>query len=227
MRTVIFSFFVYYKYLTIYRKENKMKRKLTRVIQIGLLALTLAVIGTGCASSTSTRATALKPKVGAGVDLSKYQTATVLPFQAAAGKNINDFIGVDFSNNVAHRLQSDFGPLFTQVRKAPALGREDELIITGTIREYNPGDRFARSMLIGLGAASFKGDLIMKDGADNRVLFSAPFDKLWAWGGALGASKGIEEMVAESEAAVAATIAHAKGWKPPPKASKTKVSKDK
>jgi hypothetical protein len=63
-------------------------------------------------------------------------------------------------------------------------------------------------------AASFKGDLILKDAADNRVLFSAPFDKLWAWGGYLGASRGIEDMVTESAASVAATVARAKGWQP-------------
>jgi hypothetical protein len=38
----------------------------------------------------------------------------------------------------------------------------------------------------------------------------------------LGASKGIEEMISESEAAVAATVAQAKGWKPSAAASKPK-----
>jgi hypothetical protein len=117
--------------------------------------------------------------------------------------------------DVAIRLQSHFGPIFQEVRsQARPLGTNDELIVTGTIRDYRPGDRFARAMLIGMGAAKFKGDLILKDGADNRVLLSAPFDKLWAWGGWLGASKGIEDMVSESEASAAATVAQAKGWRP-------------
>ncbi len=197
-----------------------MKRMLIRGIQFGLLASILAVMGTGCASSTSTKATALKPEVGASVDLSKYQTATVLPFTSDA--NIDPNIGEKFADEVARRLQYDFGPIFKEVRKGPQLGKEDELIVTGVIREYKPGDPFARAMMAGVGAAHFKGDLILKDGADNRVLLSAPISKLWAWGGIMGASKGIKEMVTESEAAVASTIAQAKGWKPPSKESKTK-----
>jgi len=194
-----------------------MKQKLIKVIQIELLAFMLAIMGTGCSSSVSTKAHTLKPELAGSVDLSKYQTATVLPFQVAEGKNINNSIGIDFSDDIVYRLQNDFGPLFKEVRKAPALGREDELVVTGTIREYKPGSQLGRAMMAGVGAAHFKGDLILKDGSDNRVLFSAPFDKLWAWGGILGMSKEIEDMVTESEATVAKTIAQAKGWKPPPK----------
>jgi hypothetical protein len=199
-----------------------MTRNIIKGIQAGLLAAALAVIGTGCATSSSTQANTLKPTMGAGVDLSKYQIATVLPFQPAADKKIDASIGVKFSDGVATRLQGDFGPLFKEVRKAPALGKEGELIVSGTIRTYRPGSRFGRAILIGVGSASFKGDLILKDGANDRVLFCAPFDKLWAWGGIMGMSKGIEEMVAESEAAVAATVAQAKGWKPASDPARTK-----
>ena len=204
------------------RKKNKMKRTLTKGMQAGLLACALAVIGTGCSTTSSTRSNVLKPTTGAGVDLSKYQTATVLPFEPVTGKKIDASIGAKFSDGVVTRLQSDFGPIFKEVRKAPSLGKADELIVTGTIRAYRPGSRFGRAMLIGVGSASFEGDLVLKDGADNRVLYSAPFDKLWAWGGILGMSKSIEDMVSESEAAVAGTVAQAKGWKPSSDASKTK-----
>ena len=90
------------------------------------------------------------------------------------------------------------------------------IIVTGTIRSYRPGSRFWRFMLIGLGSASFKGDLTLKRAQDKSVLYEAPFDKLWAWGGILGMSKGIDDMVSESEAAVANTVAQAKGWKASP-----------
>lgn len=207
---------------SINRKESKMKLTFTEWIHVGLFVCALAVLGTGCATASSTQATALKPAIGAGVDLSKYEIATVLPFETAADKEINPVIGADFSEGVGARLYEDFGQLFKEVRKGPPLGKENELIVTGIIRSYRPGDRSARFMLIGLGAATFKGDLILKDGADGHVLFSAPFDKLWAWGGTLGASKGIEEMVSESEASVATTIAQARGWKPASTQSKLK-----
>jgi hypothetical protein len=107
-------------------------------------------------------------------------------------------------------------------KEGPPLGATNELIVTGTIRDYRPGDRALRGLLIGLGAASFKGDLILKDAADNRVLFTAPFDKLWAWGGYMGMSRGIEDMTTESAASVANTVARAKGWQPAKAAAKAK-----
>jgi hypothetical protein len=199
-----------------------MNRMIIRGIQATMIAGALMVLGTGCSTTSSTNAHALKPKIGAGIDLSKYQSATVMPFEPAAGKKIDASVGAKFADGVATRLQSDFGPLFREIRKGQALTNSDEVIVTGTIKAYQPGSRFGRAMLIGVGAASFKGDLILKDGTDNHVIYSAPFDKLWAWGGMLGMSKGIEDMVAESEAAVAATIAQAKGWRPSPEATKSK-----
>ena len=97
------------------------------------------------------------------------------------------------------------------MREAPAARRADELIVTGTIKTYREGNRFLRGMLIGLGSAAFEGEVILKSGQAERVLFVAPFDKLWAWGGFLGMSKGIEEMWAEAAASVANTIARGQG----------------
>ena len=75
-------------------------------------------------------------------------------------------------------------------------------------------------MLIGLGAASFEAELVLKDAATQRNLLTAPLDKLWAWGGMMGAAKDIDRMMAESAAAVANTIARAKGWIPSAQNSK-------
>jgi hypothetical protein len=195
--------------------EESMNREFPKLTRTLLLTIGIALLA-GCATSnpdtSSTHAKALKTAPGS-LDLSRYRIATVLPFQTS--NNIDSSVGVKFALDVAIRLQSDFGPIFQEVRsQSRPLGTNDELIVTGTIRDYRPGDRFARAMLIGMGAAKFKGDLMLKDGADNRVLLSAPFDKLWAWGGFLGASKGIEDMVSESEASAAATVARAKGWQP-------------
>ena len=57
--------------------------------------------------------------------------------------------------------------------------------------------------------------MTVRDASSGNVLLTAPFDKLWAWGGILGASKGMDDMVAETSASVASTVAHAKGWNPP------------
>jgi Domain of unknown function (DUF4410) len=200
-----------------FKEFHSMKPKLLKAIQVTSLAVTLALLAPGCQTASptsSTHAAMLKPSTAANVDLSKYQIATVLPFQTQSP--VDPSIGAKFANEVALRLKSDFGPIFQDVRKElPPLGTNNELIVTGTITEYKPGDKFYRAMLIGMGAASFKGNLVLKDGADGRILMDAPMSKLWAWGGALGASKGIDDMVTESQASVAATVAHAKGWQPP------------
>jgi hypothetical protein len=99
------------------------------------------------------------------------------------------------------------------------LGQSDEVIITGLVKEYKPGSRIGRAFGPGITPAKFKGELHLKEAASGRTLLVAPIDKLWAWGHSIGAAKGIEDMMEESAAAAAATIAKAKGWVPPPAAS--------
>lgn len=203
-----------------------MKYQFVRATQLSCIAVALTLLATGCSTSspatTSTKAAVLKNAAIGNVDLSKYQIATVLPFETT--DSADPSVGIKFANDVAIRLKSDFGPLFQDVRKeVPALGTNNELIVTGTITEYKPGSKAARMALIGMGAASLKGTLVLKDAADGRVLMDAPISKLWAWGGSLGGSKGIEDMVQESQASVAATVARAKGWEPPAKSAKAKT----
>ncbi len=189
--------------------------KMQPAVRIGLLFGLIACTGSGCSTTSATRAEPLKATTGAAVDLSMYQVVTVVPFDATAAAVKDDTIGARFAHDVTRRLQHSFGQLFTEVREGPPTGKQDELIVTGTFTEYDPGDELARLMLIGMGAASFHGEVVLKDGADNHVLFRAPFDKLWAWGGLLGASKNAGRMQIEAAAAVANTVARAKGWIPP------------
>jgi hypothetical protein len=184
--------------------------------RFALLATMLlgSILSVGCTSTSSTQASALKT-TGAKVDLSSYQTATVIPFTQASTRPADQNAGSRFAMDIAARLKSDFGPLFTEVQmKDQPTGAPNELIVAGNIRSYKPGSRFGRAMLIGVTPAVFKADLILKDGASGKELLTAPIDKLWAWGGLMGAGKGIEEMLAESAAAAARTVAEGKGWNP-------------
>ncbi len=191
-----------------------MKTRLRNHLQtLALLLLTL-IVAAGCASTQSTGAKPLKPTLGANVDLRKYAVATVTPFAPSPGRSVDAAVGLQFAGDIAARLQRDFGTLFRDVRTEAPLGKEDELIVTGTIKTYRPGSRFGRFMLIGVGSAGFEADLVLQDAGTKQQLLSAPINKLWAWGGMLGASKGIEDMVQESAAAAANTIARAKGWTP-------------
>lgn len=181
--------------------------------KLALACLTLAAVAatSGCASKSSVKAKSLKSGAAATA-LSDCANITVLAFTVPARK-VDASVGVDFSRSIQTRLSSDFGPLFTSVEMAPAArGLDHECVISGAITKYKPGSRVARFILIGLGAASLEGNVTVTDAAGGTTLLSAPFDKLWAWGGIAGASKGMDDMVKEASASVAATVAHAKGW---------------
>jgi hypothetical protein len=184
----------------------------------GCLAVLVAALLTGCASTptgptnSSTRATPLTPQSGTLPDLTKFEVITVEPFDVTKAGQAGEYVGESFATGIADRLKTDFGPLFSQVNCGKPTGTNNEVIVTGEITSYTPGSRFLRGMLIGLGAASFKGNVCLKEG--NTELTRISFSKLWAWGGAVGQSRGIEEMEAEVSASIANTVARQKGWKP-------------
>lgn len=192
----------------------------SKLVRSGLVAVVLLGV-VGCSTTdpakTSTKAAPLRPKSGQQLDLGKYRTVSVAPFSTTSAKDTDASVGVRFSDNIALRLRSDFGGIFDDVRTGKPKGEAGELVVAGTIKKYNPGSKFGRAMLAGVGAAKFEGELVLTDATDNRILLTMPFDKLWAWGGFLGMSKDIDDMVTEAEASIANTIARAKGWSPPAK----------
>lgn len=182
---------------------------------VALLVLGAAASLTGCATTSSTAA---KPLLAAGTTqntLADCRHITVAPFGVPAKSKADPSIGNRFAIDVQVRLRSDYGKLFESVESAAAArGLEGECLVSGRITKYKPGSRVARAILIGLGAASLEGDVKVTDAAGSRTLLTVPFDKIWAWGGVVGASKGIEEMSDEAAASVANTLARAKGWAP-------------
>jgi hypothetical protein len=82
--------------------------------------------------------------------------------------------------------------VFQEVRFGTPTGASGEMIITGTIKSYNRGNRTTRYLLPGADAASFDANVIFQDGLSQKILLSASIDKFWAWG-LVGASKGVED----------------------------------
>jgi hypothetical protein len=199
--------------------ELKMKPfKLRQAPLILLLLLScILLFESGCATSSTTQTKPLPASIAEGVDLRQYRIATIMPFAMAAGDRVDPLIGADFADEIYERLQNSYSGMFDEVRKGSVLASNGELVITGTVTTYDPGNVSERAFLIGLGAASFNAELTLKDAKSGQVLLRSPINKLWAWGGAMGASKRIENMMFEASAAIAGTIAHARGWQAPPR----------
>jgi hypothetical protein len=187
-----------------------------------LLAATTALVAvaglSACTTTQSTRAKALKPGVvGTAQTVRDCRALTVLPFTVPTGQRVDASAGQVLAKDVERRLSNDFGSLFESVEYADAArGLAGECVLSGEISKYKKGSKVARFILIGLGPASLEGKIKVVDAA-NATLLDAPFDKLWAWGGIAGASKGIEDMQVEVGASIANTVAQAKGWTPPAK----------
>ena len=180
-----------------------------------VLAACVALVAGGCTTTHSTRAKSLKTGDAPATAMADCQHLTIASFEMPARAK-DPLVGEQFAQGIQARLAGDFGPLFESVEvAAQARGLPHECLVRGAITKYKPGSRVARAILIGLGSASLEGSVTVTDAASGSVLLTAPFDKLWAWGGIIGASKGMKDMVAETSASVAATLAHAKGWNAP------------
>jgi hypothetical protein len=190
-------------------KEEEMKALfILAAVSMGL------VFVSGCSTTKSVAAKPLEPVYGDNVNLANYQVATVVPFQVTSSKAANAHAGAGLAEDIAHRLEYDFGPLFQTVRIGQPMGATNEVIITGRISDYQPGSRAARLLGPGIGKADLKGELTVKDGASGQPLIIAPIHKLWAWGHSIGAAKGMNDMMDETAASAANMIARAKGWEP-------------
>jgi len=81
------------------------------------------------------------------------------------------------------------------------------------IVKYKKGSRFARAMLIGLGASSISTNVNFLDSPTKKLLTSGKLELTWALGGIAGASRGIEDLVNDSGAKVATAIVEQKQGK--------------
>ena len=82
--------------------------KIKNLILPSLLALSVAFLGTGCTTTKSHEASALKINATERVDLSRYTVATVVTFdQSEKARQKNAQFGETFAANVAGRLKSD------------------------------------------------------------------------------------------------------------------------
>lgn len=133
-------------------------------------------------------------------------------YDTVAIKVIND-VGENCPPDVSENLQAaainqmklEYSEAFKDVRPSPT-GEENELLVEVHITKYKKGSRFARAMLIGLGASKVSTTVNMIDSSSERVVGSGKLDLTWAIGGAMGASKGVEDLVNDAGRKIADAI---------------------
>jgi hypothetical protein len=94
----------------------------------------------------------------------------------------------DFIDNTIDRES------FPEIRRGSADGEEGAVILRGRILRYKRGSAAARAMMAGAGKAKLKLEVSVVDAGSGEELVTFPVNRMWAWGGILGASKGIEDI---------------------------------
>ncbi len=149
-------------------------------------------------------------KAEAGVNFQRYTTLVVKDFQNGVGDALPPRILQDLPEAVMAHLNECYPKAFGKIERS-ASGSAEELVVGGTITEYREGSRFARAMLIGLGSAKIASDVSFIDGQTGRELTKAKVDLLWAMGGLIGASQGIEDLIEKAGRQIADAIAERRG----------------
>lgn len=179
----------------------------------GCLLFLVVFTVTGCGTTDSTKASYFTTEDGGAPDFRKYEHLTIVPLRHEGDKITDAKAGRRIAAGIAIRVKEDFPLLFKSVSvKSTSQNLERELIVTGAVTEYDPGSRNARAFLALVAPASYKASIEFKDAGNNRNIFAQDLDKWWGWGGLMGASLGIEDMVAETNSIIARTIAEGKGW---------------
>jgi hypothetical protein len=106
--------------------------------------------------------------------------------------------------------------VFGAVTRGPApAGQEGAVVLRARITQYKPGSETARFMLAGAGSAQLEMSAELVDAASGKTLVTLPVDRTWAWGGVLGASRGIEEMERNVAYELALYLQRSRGAAPP------------
>jgi hypothetical protein len=122
------------------------------------------------------------------VDLSNYNRLVIKSFDAgekAPGYTAekNKVLCANIQKHVMENKSQPFNEIDTDCKNC-----QKELVLTGTVLDYEPGNPGLRMMLIGLGPAHFKIEVCLKDGATGEILDKSIVSSLFVVGGMIGGS---------------------------------------
>jgi hypothetical protein len=132
------------------------------------------------------------------VDLARFTALVIEDFAMAdpkAAQRKKDYLVQSAPARLADQVAQGLpAGLFGEVLRNPAAPPPGALVLRGRITQYKPGSETARLLVAGAGSSHLEMELELASADTGDTLVSLPVDRTWAFGGVLGASRGIEEM---------------------------------
>ena len=165
----------------------------------------MAVAMVGCASVAVVKEDPL-------IKAQQYRTLVVADFENAIGNALPPRVQQELPGAVIAHLTQCYPGAFDGVART-GHGSAGELLIRGTVLEFQAGNRALRFLAgpYGAGTAKFAADVAFYDGQTGQQLMVAKGDWVYRQGGVLGAIGGIDDLVQTSGVDVADLIAEKRG----------------
>jgi hypothetical protein len=133
------------------------------------------------------------------VDLAPYTVLVIEDFEMAdpkAAERPKEYLVQSAGRRLAEQVAKNVGEgAFAEVRRgAAAEPVAGGVVLKAKITQYKPGSEMARLMVAGAGSVQLELEARLVDAATGQEITHFAADRTWAWGGALGVSRGIEEM---------------------------------
>lgn len=174
-----------------------------RLWAFGFILCGLVFAAAGCASLEVVKA---DPRINER----QYRTLVVADFGNAVGNTLPPRVQKGLADAVIAHLTLCYPGAFERIARSGG-GHAEELVIRGTITEYQEGNRALRFVAAGLGRAKVAADVAFYDGQTGQQLMLAKGDWVYGYGGIAGAIGGIDDLVQSSGAGVADLIAEKRG----------------
>jgi hypothetical protein len=155
------------------------------------------------------------------VDLTAYPALCVEPFTMADPK-AKDRKPQYLVESAPQRLaglvleEIDAKAFASVQQKADCAGEPGTAVLRARITQFKPGSDVARFMLAGAGSAQIELLVTLADAHSGAKLVELEPKGTWAWGGALGAGRGISDLEKNVAYEVATYLGHARGVALPP-----------
>jgi hypothetical protein len=163
----------------------------------------IVVALTGCTSLTVVKA---DPQFNA----QRYTTLVVGDFENVAGNAPPFLVQQNLPEAVIAHLKECYAGAFERIVRSGS-GNAEELVIRGSVTEYQEGNRALRFLAAGLGSAKIAADVSFYDGQSGQQLMLAKGDWVLRPGGLVGAALGIDDVVRSAGAQIADLIAEKRG----------------